>query len=97
MNKEFKGTKGEWRVIQSMDSRTIIGTDEFSLVDAWYDMGVEFETKEKGLANAKLIAAAPELLELCLLVHHSFGGGNVITFNEKDIEDFKNAINKALN
>jgi hypothetical protein len=36
-----------------------------------------------------------ELLGLVKLVHGSFGGGLVMTFAEADVDDFKNAINKA--
>ena len=46
-------------------------------------------------ANAHLIAAAPDLLNLCELVNDSFGGGRVITFSDSDIEDFVAAIAKA--
>lgn len=35
-----------------------------------------------------------ELLKLVRLVNDSFGGGNVMTFSERDILDFNNAIKK---
>lgn len=46
-------------------------------------------------SNARLIAAAPELLELVKMVHESFGGGLVMTFSEADVESFSAAIAKA--
>lgn len=82
---EFKGTKGEW-VAKNLFNNWLI-------VDEDTDCVLEIRDNEH---NAKLIASAPDLLELCLLVYNSFGGGNVITFSEKDIEDFKQAIEKAL-
>ncbi len=44
------------------------------------------------VANARLIAAAPELLDLVKLVHGSFGGGRTITFSDDDISEFAAAI-----
>ena len=46
-------------------------------------------------ADARLYAAAPDLLALVELVHGSFGGGNVITFSDADIAEFSAAIAKA--
>ncbi|MDR8915832.1 hypothetical protein [Burkholderia multivorans] len=46
-------------------------------------------------ANARLIAAAPELFEALNMIHLSFGGGNVITFSDRDIEQIGAAIAKA--
>jgi hypothetical protein len=45
--------------------------------------------------NARLIAAAPELIELVKMVHRSFGGGNVITFSDRDIARFAEVFAKA--
>lgn len=47
------------------------------------------------IQNARLIYAAPELLELVELVHLSFSGGNVVTFSDAQIEQFAAAIAKA--
>lgn len=46
-------------------------------------------------ANARLIAAAPEMYELVELVHGSFGGGRVITFSDDDIAKFAEVLAKA--
>lgn len=50
---------------------------------------------EEKRANAKLIAAAPELLELVELVHKSFGGGCVMAFSDADIQRFAEVYEKA--
>ena len=47
------------------------------------------------IANARLIAAAPDMLALVKLVHGSFGGGRVVTFSDDDIAQFEAAIAKA--
>lgn len=47
------------------------------------------------VANAHLIAAAPEMYELMKLVHDSFGGGRIITFSDEDIETFATVLAKA--
>ena len=102
---EFKGTKGSWRiaskkfesqfyVIHGFDSENSSREHQVCCIN--YGAHPIKEQLNKTQANAKLIASAPDLLELCLLVYNSFGGGNVITFSKKDIEDFKQAIEKAL-
>jgi hypothetical protein len=96
---EFKGTKGEWIANYSNELETYISCNGLRIAEAKHYKNhiLNDPSTEEGRANAKLIAAAPELLRLCLLVHNSFGGGNVITFNNKDIQDYEEAINKALN
>lgn len=44
------------------------------------------------IANARLIAAAPRLFDLVVLVQGSFGGGNIVTFSDEDIKEFAAAI-----
>jgi hypothetical protein len=46
-------------------------------------------------ANARLSAAAPDLLKLVELVYGSFGGGLVMSFYETDVAEFHAAIVKA--
>ena len=57
MENEF--TKGEWRVSLSNTSYADIVVDGFDICTCWSGYVGEDETK----ANAKLIAAAPDLIE----------------------------------
>ena len=84
---KFKGTKGEWKITELTTERVCIGTD----IDLWSLHSTEEEMK----ANAKLIAAAPELLEALqylLLADQNDGTWDYIAASEKAL----NAINKAL-
>lgn len=52
----------------------------------------------KYAANARLICAAPDLLnELCKILQSIDGGGNVVTFGDHDINNIRTTIHKALN
>jgi hypothetical protein len=95
---EFKGTKGEWHTLEKNRVTYIVNSDNVLIAELDYieTLGFIRTIPREMPANAKLIAASKDLLELCLLVHHSFGGGNIITFSDKDIQDFENAINKAI-
>lgn len=50
---------------------------------------------ETANANARLIAAAPELLEVLTEIHLSFGGGNVVTFDDEAMARIAAVIAKA--
>ena len=88
---EFKGTKGEWKVNLCGDTRSIINTNEKSLVDVWYALSDNFPSKDEGKANAKLIAAAPELLAFAIEMVKRYPNSPWITNQATE------AINKALN
>ena len=45
-----------------------------------------------GKEYARLFAASPKLLALLEMIHLSFGGGNIITFSERDIDEIGAAI-----
>jgi hypothetical protein len=66
MNKS-KHTPGPWTVfVNSYSNRPGIEADAFSVVIYGYkddDAGVQGKSKEEELANAYLIAAAPDMLE----------------------------------
>lgn len=70
-------------------------------VPAWYVVPASHNGTIAALAgldaeaNARLIAAAPDMLALAKLVHGSFGGGLTVTFTEDDAEQFAAAIAKA--
>jgi hypothetical protein len=68
---EFKGTKGQWILNFDKDHYSIDTKREN--ICAVVIMDDEFE---KQIANAKLIAVAPELLELVLLMKADFTGLN---------------------
>ena len=87
---EFKGTKGEWKINKS---------NEISIIDNSGDYFNELICQTNGKsgderkANAKLIAAAPDLLEACneLIELLSFHGYN----NATEIYNAKEAIKKV--
>lgn len=104
--KEFKGTPGPWS-IKDMEVAGCysIGINEHSdsednddtVCGIWYT----FAEKEKCFENAKLIAAAPEALDLLqrILAHNvSISNGNAILLEleEKMIDDITKVIDKAI-
>ena len=95
--KEFKGTPGPW--IADKTSRAVgpISHDD----DQSYGMvipvaWVEFD-QDMGIqaSNQKLIAAAPELLEVLKLILSYHDDGNCVLHKE-DVSMARAAINKAL-
>lgn len=90
--KEFKGS----REIHAVEYAGFIRLNDEPYYEGIDLLDFEEVGEEVARANAKLYVASYDLLRLCLLVHDSFGGGNVITFSDKDIEDFEEAIEKAL-
>jgi hypothetical protein len=61
---EFKGTPGPWKVVTFQDNDEIHSAEGKCLADSWsYDIGSDCTAS---LANARLMAAAPDLLELLL-------------------------------
>ena len=95
---ETKFTKGEWIIttpVKSYDIPRIVTTaiqDNPNKVPYICDMwGM---TTEEGKANAKLIAAAPDLMEACINSLKTFISIGCTT--EADImKELKNAIEKA--
>lgn len=103
---EFKGTKGEW-VIDNDKSDCRISIN-FGAIDVWYSDAASEVKEAEAEANAKLIAAAPELLKehITDLEHLKSwreklidaGLADDILFNEHEdmIEAKEKVINKAL-
>jgi len=89
---EFKGTQGKWQVVEQQTTN-----GSFFRIKGGTEKVANIVTRDyqRAEANAALIAHAPELLELCDMVYKSFGGGNIITFSDGDIEKFRSAIIKS--
>ena len=84
---EFKGTKGEWTVKRERGYDIDVTNKDGDI--CW--LGLSEFTDETKLANAKLIAAAPELLAFAIEMAKRYP-------NSKWIKDqATEAINKALN
>ena len=100
---EFKGTKGEWQMMDGGFSKKDKIIDTIQIYAANDDLEMVCKvTKDRLLhnknqdfkANAKLIAAAPELLKALLTCLSRIEGRSHEPFA---ILEAKEAINKALN
>jgi sensor histidine kinase regulating citrate/malate metabolism len=89
---KLKYTKGEWKLLRYKPQfQHAIGTDKITI--AYTSIVIDDKLKEEALADAKLIAASPELLEALIeakkeLEYHNWQNTN--TYNK-----IINAINKA--
>lgn len=61
--KEFKGTKGEWYTVEYAGMMSIQNGPSYEDDNI---LDIDIVCKEQFYANAKLIAAAPELLQLAI-------------------------------
>lgn len=103
--KEFKGTKGTWIAIPfgltsegatrvvSEDKDDLLGYSRF-VCNAYCNQFVDLKESE---ANAKLIAAAPELLEALQKCVKTMEAIKILTRYKPCLEKANNAIKKALN
>ena len=86
----MKHTKGPWKNRYDEFESSTIHTDEIDICEVLH----QGEYEEEGLANANLIAAAPELLEACESVLNKLRDvGHYDTIKAANI--LQNAINKA--
>jgi hypothetical protein len=93
---EFKGTKGEWIANYSNELETYISCNGLRISEAKHYKNhiLNDPSTEEGRANAKLIAAAPDLLKVCIDLKEILYD---ISMPEKVMNDLEVAINKALN
>jgi hypothetical protein len=96
---KFKGTTSEWKITEICEHRIRInGTS----IDVWFGLSQSTETEEQSRANAKLIVAAPALLEALLLLkdelYHVIERfhGTAAAKSSCSIATAEKAINKAL-
>lgn len=85
---EFKGTTNFY-IIEREDSFQLKSNTQDDDIDVW-----GFEDKAKAEANAKLIAAAPDLLEA---LHVCIAAINATCLDKDQMEYVLNKSNKAIN
>lgn len=75
---EFKGTKGEWKIIQNHPNKQIIDIEMNSISESDWGNLTLFNAKdcETQMANAILISKAPEMLEFIQHVYNSMPNGS---------------------
>jgi hypothetical protein len=89
---EFKGTKGEWKITDSSYITPL--SENFAIAKVFTGDESICTSKNERLANLKLIAAAPELLKVCIELQEVLHN---ISMPSKVMSDLEVAINKALN
>jgi len=98
---KFKGTKGKWEIIEKHILETTISCGNIRVAEVKHyktkmsDQFMNDPTHEEGICNAKLIAAAPELLKA--LQDLSNANQDDSSWNyQASLDQAKNAIEKAL-
>ena len=82
----MKHTPAPWKIV---DSINIESTDGLVIANVYWSSEVE------GKANLKLIAAAPEVLEACIISLRYFNGIDTEAQSEAAFHALNNAIKKA--
>jgi hypothetical protein len=100
---EFKGTKGEWIANYSHESETYISCNGLRIAEVkhYKSDALNDPSTEEGRANAKIMVAAPKLLEelITLLSNIDEMGNTGEDMRELRtyLSDARKAINEALN
>mgnify|MGYP003661635379 CR=1 FL=1 len=92
---EFKGTQGYWKVVN--ETQIAFSQDDFNTKDCdLYEH--QYDSFEELIANAKLIASAPDLLKELQKIKLDIDLGVIGVRKSSPIySGIVNAINKALN
>ena len=81
-------TKGEWKIDDRVKFAINVGRKHIAMVNVFNAVEPEIRvTENEGLANARLIAAAPDLLRVC---------ENFFEWQANHFEDFDDEINGQL-
>lgn len=91
-NLNFKGTKGKWAVSIPNDGSIIMNGNVRAQVLSYHDNG----NTNEDLANAKLISAAPDLLEALFYTLKALDAITILRKPEAIIKAAELAIEKAL-
>jgi hypothetical protein len=101
--KKFKGTQGEWGCSEIMNfSGTLVSYINTNKKEIAQLRGCETGQEDEAMANAKLIAAAPELLKALQMVTKAFDNKLIDSTLGNDFNvggllyTIEAAINKAL-
>ncbi len=87
---ETKHTPGEWKVIPYNGYQKCIGTDKYTICHT--TIALEDKDKVQAEANAKLIAAAPDLLAAALQIKNEIDTEGLL---QGSYEKLLEAIEKA--
>ncbi len=91
---EFKGTKGEWIIEHDdCDGYSVILHEKFGFGTSYIAENIR-QGYDEGEADAKLIAAAPELLRACINFVNKCDNG--MARSKNSYAEMKAAIEKAL-
>lgn len=95
----LKHTPGPWEV--DINKTGIVRASKYVRIEQVFEVDNfisplgEGEIIRQGEANAKLIAAAPDLLSACLLAYHSLTLKEGVNFADEAAQKLSDAIKKA--
>lgn len=90
---ETKHTKGEWKVSEEPFSLLVTHEINPNHVESICQISQRYKSDSEQLANAKLIAAAPDMLEALILCQQDFFNGNI---GNKPSTETREKIRKAI-